>query len=68
MVRNIGFDREDATHTKSSTKEDFSYGQMKLPLNTRLPVRRCREYDRAYLNKYFGLSKLTGFIRKKLGK
>ena len=68
MVRNIGFDREDATHTKSSTKEDFSYGEMKLPLNLRLPVRRSREYDRAYLNKYFGLSKITGFIKKKLGK
>ncbi|MBR5419960.1 MAG: hypothetical protein IK115_02300 [Lachnospiraceae bacterium] len=68
MVRNIGFDREDATHTKSATKEDFSYTAMALPPYKKLPVIRDLAYDRAYLKKYFGLQKLLGFLKKKLEK
>ena len=65
LVVNIGFDREDATHTKESTKEDFSCGSVRFPLE-KLPVKRDLEYDRAYLAKYFGMKKLVNFAKKKL--
>ncbi|MCR5250353.1 MAG: hypothetical protein K6E50_07090 [Lachnospiraceae bacterium] len=66
LVRNIGFEREDATHTKGETHEDFSYGDMKLPLPENLPIVRDRDYDRAYLKKYFGVGKVLNFVEKKL--
>ncbi|MBO6205868.1 MAG: hypothetical protein J6O73_02915 [Lachnospiraceae bacterium] len=65
LIRNIGFDREDATHTTGSTAEDFSYGIIEFPLPVEKVIRRDLEYDRAYINKYFGLNKVINFVKKK---
>ena len=67
MIRNIGFDRDDATHTKGHNDDDFSYGDMTFPLPKLTEIKRDIEYDRAYLKKFFGLKKITGFIKKKVG-
>ena len=66
LIRNIGFDREDATHTTGTTTEDFSYGEMSFPLPMETHVCRDLEYDRAYLEKYFGVRKVINFIKKKI--
>lgn len=66
MINNIGFDREDATHTNSKSGEDFSYGEMSFPLEFNVPVKRDAKYDMAYLEKYYGMKKVFGFIKKKL--
>ena len=68
LIRNIGFDREDATHTTGSTVEDFAYGKMTFPLPIVTSVRRDLEYDKAYINKYFGMRKVVNFVKKKLKK
>lgn len=66
MVNNIGFDREDATHTTGSSFEDFSYGQMHLPCDQVRPVEEDRGYDKAYLKKYMGMRKIINALRKKV--
>ncbi len=66
MIRNIGFDREDATHTTGSSKEDFSYGEVRLPMDKDVPVKRDVEYDKAYILKYFGARKVADYLHKKL--
>ena len=65
LIRNIGFDREDATHTTGSTAEDFSYGSIEFPLPVEKEIHRDLEYDKAYINKYFGLNKVINFVKKK---
>lgn len=65
LICNIGFNREDATHTKEGSDEDFSYGVMRFPIEKDVPVRRDVEYDKAYIRKYFGVNKVINFIRKK---
>lgn len=64
LICNIGFNREDATHTKEGSDEDFSYGEMHFPIEKNVPVRRDVEYDRAYLKKYFGVKKVINIIKK----
>ena len=66
MINNIGFDRADATHTTGGSEEDFSVGEMDFPINFNVPVRRDVEYDRAYINKYFGMKKVVSFVSKKI--
>lgn len=66
MINNIGFEREDATHTNSKSYEDFSYGEMTFPIEFTDNVRRDPEYDKAYIKKYFGLRKIFMVIKKKL--
>lgn len=68
MVENIGFDREDATHTNAKTDEDFSYGEMVFPLEFNEDVKRDAKYDMAYLKKYYGLSKVKNFVKKKISR
>ncbi|HOO80218.1 MAG TPA: hypothetical protein PLZ77_00250 [Lachnospiraceae bacterium] len=68
LIRNIGFDREDATHTKEGSTEDFSYGQMHFPIEKGNVVKRDTEYDKAYIHKYFGMKKILDYVRKKLSK
>lgn len=67
LVNNIGFDREDATHTTGSSFEDFSYGKIKLPCDPVRPIAEDREYDKAYLKKYLGLRKIINAVKKKFG-
>jgi hypothetical protein len=66
MIRNIGFDREDATHTSWHSEEDFSYGKMRFPMKKRKNIRRDTEYDKAYIKKYYGTKKLMEAVKKKL--
>ena len=66
MIRNIGFDREDATHTTGGSTEDFSYGKVEFPIPIQKHVRRNLDYDRAFINKYFGVRKIINFLRKKV--
>ena len=68
LIENIGFDREDATHTKWSSSEDFSRGSMEFPLPVIKSVKRDTDYDRAYIRKYYGVNKAIAFIKKRLGK
>lgn len=66
MITNIGFDRADATHTTGGSDEDFSVGEMAFPINFNVPVKRDVDYDRAYINKYYGMKKVKAFITKKI--
>lgn len=66
LICNIGFDREDATHTTEGSTEDFSYGDMKFPIEKKIPVKRDVEYDKAYIKKYFGIHKVIHFVKKKV--
>ncbi|MCR4937126.1 MAG: hypothetical protein K5987_03090 [Lachnospiraceae bacterium] len=65
LIKNIGFDREDATHTKGSHNEDFSYGEMIFPLEKK-EIKRDTAYDAAYIKKYYGLSKTVQAVLRKL--
>ncbi len=66
MIRNIGFDREDATHTNGSCDEDFSYGKMRFPMKKRKVICRDTDYDRAYIKKYYGTKKIMEVLKRKL--
>ena len=66
MINNIGFEREDATHTTGSSFEDFSYGEMNLPCEAVRPIEQDTAYDRAYLKKYMSFRKILNALRKKL--
>ncbi len=66
MVNNIGFDREDATHTTDRSFEDFSYGEMHIPCDLITPIKEDILYDRAYLKKYMGIRKVINAVRKRL--
>ena len=68
LICNIGFDREDATHTTEGTTEDFSYGKMEFPISFDVPVKRDAAYDKAYIKKYFGVRKVRDFVKKKISK
>ena len=67
MVRNIGFNREDATHTTGESFEDFSYGAMKLPCKANETMKPDDKYEREYLKKNFGLKRIGNALKKKLG-
>lgn len=66
MIRNIGFDRADATHTTGSSAEDFTYGQLEFPIEFKVPVRRDTEYDAAYIKKYYGVKKLVNAVKNRI--
>ena len=68
MVNNIGFDREDATHTTGASFEDFSYGHMNIPCRIKDRIEYDREYDRAYLKKYMGMTRIIKAGIKKIKK
>lgn len=68
MIENIGFDRDDATHTTEKSSEDFSYGEMEFPIAFDVEVKRNTEYDAAYIKKYFGVGKIKNYVRKKIFK
>lgn len=68
LICNIGFDREDATHTTGKSEEDFTYGRMEFPLQFDVPVKRDMAYDKAYIRKYFGVKKVIRFLRGKLSR
>lgn len=66
LIENIGFNLEDATHTKGMQKRDFSYGKMNFPISE---VFLCRdmEYDREYIRRYYnGWKAIVEFCRKAL--
>jgi len=65
LINNIGFNREDATHTTGESFEDFTYGEISFPLKHPASVVRNIKYDKAYLKKYFGMRKVVNFVRKK---
>lgn len=60
LVRNIGFEREDATHTNSNGASDmnFSYGSVSFPLEKKAEIKRDVDYDAAFIKKYYGMKKL----------
>ncbi len=66
MVNNIGFDREDATHTKGESFEDFSYGKMNIPCSILRTVEVDPSYEKAYLKKAMGMRKILNAVKKKL--
>jgi len=66
LINNIGFNREDATHTTGQSFEDFRYGEIAFPMKMEKIVVRNEKYDKAYLKKYFGIRKIINFIKKKI--
>lgn len=66
LIENIGFDREDATHTQGKSGEDFSYGEITFPLEFTDEVKRDAKYDMAYLKKYYGVKKIGNFVKRKI--
>ncbi len=67
MVNNIGFNREDATHTTGQSYEDFSYGPMTIPCRINPKICQDDSYEREYLKKNFGIRRIMNAIKKKLG-
>lgn len=57
LIKNIGFNREDAVHTKGSVNEDFSYGEIVLPIKEDREISRDKEYDSKYIKKNYPASK-----------
>ena len=68
MIRNIGFNREDATHTTGESFEDFSYGKMSLPCRLNSVIQADRIYEKEYLKKNFGWKRIINAVKKKLKK
>lgn len=70
MIENIGFDREDATHTKGSSMYDFTKQDMTFPLIHPTEVKKDTEYDRSYLKNIISreFERLTfwGKVRRRL--
>ena len=55
MVENLGFGREDATHTTGETDQDFTTHPMEFPLRHPETVALDEAYDRAYDRENWGL-------------
>lgn len=55
MIENLGFGREDATHTKSDTKHVFSCKRLGFPLDHPAKVGPDEEYDRTYQRYEWGI-------------
>lgn len=70
LICNIGFNREDATHTKGDSQYDFSTKVMNFPLKHPAAITVNEKYDKLYKEKiidsdYFK-STIMGKILKKL--
>lgn len=66
LIKNIGFNREDAVHTKGSVNEDFSYGEIVLPIKEDREISRDKEYDSKYIKKNYPASKAFCILIKKV--
>ena len=67
MIRNIGFNRDDATHTTGESFEDFSYASMNYPCRINEGVLPDEKYEREYIRKNFGTKRILNAVKKKLG-
>ena len=65
MVENLGFGREDATHTKGGTDQDFTTYPMIFPLKHPTTVALDVDYDRAYERENWGFKVV---VKKMIGK
>lgn len=70
LINNIGFNREDATHTKGGSQYDFSTQELTFPLVHPVTIEINKEYDDLYRTKiidaeYFRYS-IPGKILKKV--
>ncbi len=66
MINNIGFEREDATHTTGVSFEDFSYGNMNIPCTIKDRVEYDRAYDKAWIRKYMGVKRIAKAVIRKI--
>lgn len=64
MIENIGFNSEDATHTKGVKPRDFSYGEFSFPIKE-IPVIRDRKYDKEYIRLFYNGPKAVLMLIKK---
>ena len=53
LVKNIGFDSDDATHTTGKAEFEFIRGKCNFPLVKISNIERNMEYDRKYINMFF---------------
>lgn len=63
LIENIGFGREDATHTKGEG-EEMHTGAYKFPITFRDDVKRDLAYDVAVQKKYYYKNPVKKFIKK----
>lgn len=63
LIENIGFNREDATHTKGEG-EDMHSGAYSFPIKFRDEVKRDLDYDLCVQKKYFDKNPVKQFIKK----
>ena len=66
MIENIGFGRDDATHTKMSTSQDFSCNKMCFPLQHPKKITVDSKYDKEYMKKGWGLLAVIKIAIKRL--
>lgn len=64
LIENVGIGSEDATHTKKGEKRDFSYGEMKFPLDEVVIVRE-EGYDYEYIKRYYNASLAVKEVMRK---
>lgn len=62
LVNNIGFDREDATHTKGKTDYLFEQKEFRFPVKHKPYVFRDMDYDKEIQRKMYGLKRVWNSI------
>lgn len=68
MIENLGFEREDATHTTGKAGYEFSCGEMQFPLTHPERIEQDAGYDAVYQKELFGLKRIWNFLLKKIGR
>lgn len=53
LIKNIGFESEDATHTSGKSKYSFKIGNYDFPLKKISVVKRNQLYDKTYIKKVY---------------
>lgn len=66
MIENLGFGRDDATHTRTGTNLDFRCYPMAFPLKHPEKVKINEEYDRAYNNYFWGIQVIVNNAKAKI--
>ena len=68
LIRNIGCGREDATHTKDTSREISAYGEMRFPLRHTEQTTINEAYDRAYCRTYYGAKRFWNACLRAIGR
>lgn len=66
MIENLGFGREDATHTTDRCVYEFSCSEMPFPIQHPPMVKPDIRYDTMYQKSFFGFRRIQDCLMKKI--